>query len=360
MVGLVSESIYWSNENAEAKTATISLSLTPKIEKMLSASVTSIISQGRNLADDEGFYTSCGMKKQTDGYWKGEQSRTNAVKGTLWENVHRIPGQFTISFTGKWLTSENNSSPPFVVVCRYTDGTDDLWLDLTSKTSVRTKYTKVGKTVEKFYVTFGNYGTFEIKDLMLNIGTTALPYEPYSYTKKIIPSAITSIDGYGDVGNLLEFDKLEYTQKKKRIVFTGNETRWYKGSSGNDVSIYHIALAGKKDASISECTYFTFLDYGDEIFEPVAGTFADFFIGEDIAFYSDIPTLEGWKEYLAQLNDNGAPLTVLYELEDPVITDVSGYDINPISIVDDGIIIFDNEANLDVPNTIQYVTRRKK
>lgn len=84
--------------------------------------------------------------------------------------------QYTISFTGKNL----NTGRGILFRYYYTDGTTT---EIASTTDLVFKYLTsiAGKSVQKLRISYGSDTSVQIKNIMLNEGSTALPYEPFGY-----------------------------------------------------------------------------------------------------------------------------------------------------------------------------------
>jgi hypothetical protein len=348
------KSCNYSNSTSSSKVIKFSFSFVPIVEKLVPSAVTSIISQGRNLADDVEIYLSLGFVKQGSGYWKGSQTT-----GRLWTNTFNIQGVISVSLDVKILTGINGNQSPLNIVYYYADGTS------VGTVIKNTEYKRLNlksdpkKTVSRITLVYNVNGTFEVKDLMINIGDVALPYERYATTVCPIPTSITSLDSYGfgfddKIYNSLDFETMKYHQRVKRRVFTGNEAWAGKG-------FYTLTIDDKDYGHASKCSYFDFGGIGEDIDGTTTGQFIEYWGDRDIGFVTDIPTLEEWKAHLANLYENGAPLEVVYCLELEIVTDIpEDADINPITITGGDMVIFANEANLDMPNTITYIRKTRE
>lgn len=148
--------------------------------------------------------------------------------------------------------------------------------------------------------------------LMLNTGSTALPYEPYGY-KLDISSASTTTPVY--------LGEIESTRRIKKLVLTGEETYRKQGSSST-ASLYAFTVPEdtvSRDNVI--CSHLPFsYNYSTEIsicfYSDRRNLFLNF--GLDVMnAQSSGNTVAGLKEYLAAQYAAGTPVTVWYVLATP-------------------------------------------
>jgi hypothetical protein len=176
-----------------------------------------------------------------------------------------------------------------------------------------------------------------------------------------IPQAVQTLDGYGqgiseEYCNYIDWRPAEgvknFVQKTKVKVFDGTEN-WNVVVNNN----MHIAsLMYTTRGSIGVCNRFP---YGDA--DTIEGTFEVSNIQMRFNLeHLNITTKAEWKALLAQWNDEGDPLTVVYGVYDGkepiIITDISDIlsDDNLIRVEDGGVIIAENENALAVPTEITY------
>jgi hypothetical protein len=125
----------------------------------------------KNLFDDVAFYIARGFVQQEDGTWYG--THQNKV---IFTNGDKVPGVFTISYYGKRMGQS------LVFWVNYTDGTSEYGgspskLDTFENVVFKTK---ADKTVSTIHWVHQNAGDFYIKDVQIEYGSTATPYEPYA------------------------------------------------------------------------------------------------------------------------------------------------------------------------------------
>lgn len=145
----------------------------------------------------------------------------------------------------------------------------------------------------------------DINRVMLNTGSTALPYEPYGYKIPILSTGQTKPVYLGEV---------ESTRQIKKYEFTGQED-WTYSASGNKKRVF---VTGFDRAQIAPalCSHFDNTDY---VSYPDSGKFAVnassttqtmIFGITDMA----ITSATDWTTYLAQQYANGTPVCVWYVL----------------------------------------------
>ena len=165
--------------------------------------------------------------------------------------------------------------------------------------------------------------------LQLEKGSTATGFEMY---KEII----TTIDLQGNfVGKLpsgikdrlyLENGRLYLEKKVVKIVFDGNEG-WIK-SSITVADSFAIQNQTIKPSSIGMSNYFTYL-----LNQRNVGTFYIDQFSQCIFSFSEYgnTSLEEWKSWLQELDNNGTPLTMYAELAEAQIIDLGEYSLNTLS-----------------------------
>ena len=162
-------------------------------------------------------------------------------------------------------------------------------------------------------------GYSKISDIMLNVGETALPYEPYIEKTYQLPKTI-------ELGKYDTFNPKtgELTRGSKTIVFDGSENWELKNtyvSSG--LAMFYLPLTEKA------------VDYTGTIICPDYPTYIrnsngpfGFGLDEELIYtldgkiYINTPlylTLGDWKAYLQTRYANGNPVTAMYQKETPTV-----------------------------------------
>ena len=166
---------------------------------------------------------------------------------------------------------------------------------------------------------------------MLNVGSTALPYEPYGYKIPILnlPST-TNIylseplmkinDSVDSISNTEEIRAIQ------KLVITGDETSWEQdGRSGNN-NRYRLRLTNLKNTG----TYIT--DFYNSHYKVESGYAANTSViwrGSSSTYVyisvpsSDYPTVSDYKTYLQQQYTNGTPVTIWYQMANPTTTQIT-------------------------------------
>ena len=150
-----------------------------------------------------------------------------------------------------------------------------------------------------------------VKNIMLNTGSTALPYEPFGVKIPISSAGQTSNIYLGEV---------ETTRKIKKLVLTGTET-WSTYSSG---VVHQFYTQGNRIGGVANSSaYSTIAPYGMTS-DNRNGNYGCYTVtnGDEIAFQMygssvDIPTQTKWEAYLAAQYAAGTPVTVWYVLATP-------------------------------------------
>lgn len=160
----------------------------------------------------------------------------------------------------------------------------------------------------------GTTASGNARDLQIEFGDTATPYEPYTGQTITLP-ALASLYGDGTVCD--EYDAVSgvETRRWKQVVFDGTESMRCEahGNGQRYVSIDLDAAANKSVMPIS--THYTSSAWTQDnnkvyIPNPVVMVITD----------SRFTTLQAARDILAAQYAAGTPVTVLYQLAEPVIT----------------------------------------
>lgn len=209
-------------------------------------------------------------------------------------------------------------------------------------------------------------------DLCISVSNTETngKYYPYQVLSSIeIPEAVQELDGYG-LGtkrnyqgkdyiylNYVDFTNKKYITEVEKAVFDGTEA-WTAAYTGEN-TFYKVRLnKNAKGNSDGVCSHFDFAQVGST--STISGWFIEntmypavFRIRPDLNKFS---TVEAWKTHLAELYANGTPLTLVYALAEPVITDISDHlsEDNYLLVDVGGTVIAENDEQLGAPTTITY------
>lgn len=148
---------------------------------------------------------------------------------------------------------------------------------------------------------------FDNYNIMLNSGSTALPYEPYGYKLPLTLGSTTTNIYLGEV---------QSTRRIKKLVLDGTEDWVNVGVPIGNTTLYQLSVAdlinvGNVAALDVVCTHFECGNYYGASTEGVQHSFFR------LIFRSAETTLENWKTFLAQQYANGTPVTVWYVLAEP-------------------------------------------
>lgn len=143
--------------------------------------------------------------------------------------------------------------------------------------------------------------TITYSDIMLNAGSTALPYEPYGIKIPILSADTTTPVYLGEV---------ETTRKIKKLVLTGEENF----TAGSVIGQIRTPLTGAID-SLGYCTHYIIKAVygGDFPYIRIRSNTLWFEISPD-GYETKEEAVVDFKSYLAQQYTNGTPVTVWYVL----------------------------------------------
>ena len=135
--------------------------------------------------------------------------------------------------------------------------------------------------------------------IMLNLGSTAIPYEPYGYKIPISSAGQTTTVYLGEV---------ETTRRIKKLVLTGEESGWQKNTVPENNAYYRTISGYYRYNGL--CSHYATVDS--------ARAETGIFFGGNINFLTklsdEIDTVDKWKSYLAAQYAAGTPVTVWYVL----------------------------------------------
>ena len=185
----------------------------------------------------------------------------------------------------------------------------------------------------------------KISDVRAVLGDTAAPYEPYSGQTVSLP-AIAPLWGTGDIRDEYDAATDVETRRWKRVVFDGTEN-WglSRTESGNNRYFTRVpdAVAYNLLSQIV-CSHWPSIGPGQTWHDKTGITLSLGNADKNIWIYdsrfaqADLPTFKAW---LAAQATAGTPVTVLYQLAEPVITKIE--EILPFSnflpSADSGLII---------------------
>lgn len=271
----------------------------------------SLISHGKNIGKID--LSNENITPFEDGYrlecrqlYRLKQDIFN-MKGKYKENT-----QYTFSYLGKLLDNANSNN--YRLRITYTDGTFTDGIVHDNTYLKRVMQSNAGKTIDMISGYYGSfYGDFIVKDVMLEEGTQASPYEPFKGDRVDILLEEPLREGdtlYGDS------KQVTVNRIKGEYTFTGEE-KWFKPSKdGNDTMLFYMdkrdAKVGTKDIICNS------LPYRRDIWEAtndLEGICVDEATNIMIRIKkSKLPSsdLEGFREWL-RLN----PTTVIYQLAEP-------------------------------------------
>lgn len=220
-----------------------------------------------------------------------------------------------------------------------------------------------------------NFGNAETNNIMINAGATALPYTPYVEHTLPIPEAVQALDGWGqgipgtDCYNFVDWrpedEMTEWRKCTEKLVIDGSETIYMSGKQ------FAIQLQKNYKGNYFSnipivCSHYDFISWENEPWNQ-NNSISYFSKDGNISNASNLmritdnnfSTVDAFKEYLAKQYENGNPLTIVYALSTPEVTDIS--DLLPadnlISVEGGGTLTFENEHGYDMPNTVTYMLK---
>lgn len=198
-----------------------------------------VLSCGKNLFDMDNISSNI-ISKSDDTYEIHTQTPVNLYNKSIFKAVKNV--QYTVSYKAK-LGTATNFRADFV----YTDGSFQQF----SYCNSTTEFIQITKTSDKNkqldYVRFNwtNAGTVYIKDIQIEEGTQATPYEPYQEDKLTILSPV-QLEKVGNVADrIIEKDGVWGVEKNVgNYIFKGNEVNASQGVVG-DIHLWYWSDADK-------------------------------------------------------------------------------------------------------------------
>ena len=163
----------------------------------------------------------------------------------------------------------------------------------------------------------GTTASGNARDLQIEFGDTAAPYEPYTGQTITLP-ALEPLYGDGTVND--EYDAATGVENRRwgRVELDGTEA-WITRTSGTGVYGYALPDVFDAPAAAGVCTHFSFVKNGASGTQT-AVCVASASTRKDLSVFTTIATLDDFKAWLSARATAGTPVTVLYQLAEPVIT----------------------------------------
>lgn len=252
----------------------------------------------------------------------------------------KVDGNYTVSWSAV-------RSGAYMRVSTYDDNKNFIARIVAQNTYTRSSYSNT----HTGYIRINYENSYQLSDVQVNTGSTALPYEPYGY-KIPISSASTTTSVY--------LGEVETTRKIRKLVFDGTEN-WQKSVYG---AMYLSPFKGesyKKEVAITSMnSHFAAqinttsgtnqVENNSSCFFAASGS-AEYYIGA-----RSYATADDFKAYLAQQYAAGTPVTVWYVLAIPQ----TGIVNEPLMKIGDyadslttSIPVTAGENTLDVQTTVQ-------
>ena len=199
---------------------------------------------------------------------------------------------------------------------------------------------------------------YTLSNVMLNIGTTALPYKPYREPiTYIIPEALQGsgkgVAGYNDT---VDFENGKYIKMVSTDILTGTEYTIFKPLPDTRPWLYYIGANTLNTTAVNEgliCNAFNASTSG-----WAEQTIGNIMITNHYLIFTWYPekTADDFRAFLAERYANGNPVIVTYPIE-PIETDLAETIGNIIEIEEGGFLEFVNEHENAMPSHISYLRR---
>ncbi len=335
-----------------------------------SAPVTEVESVGVNLFGGEAMADK--LVEVVGGAKKDATTGTvvfsaNKISGIIIYNDFKPNTRYTFVLYGK--NTESDSGRVNLKIS-YTDGTTESTMTFSDGTSESycVVTTEPNKTVKSFYGSNQSGKTMLYYDKcgIFEGVLTADDFKPYTRSTLPIPASVQALDGYGwgvsdSVYNYVDWEKKQFVKQVEKIELDGTEpfAEWTSGGVVIGLTLDGVNYDYSRGSDVrGVCSHYNVGVGG------VAGENAvRFRQGGDMARWYLVDTaltsLAEWKSRLTELYAAGNPVTVMYKLAEPVITDISDLlsEDNYIPVEGGGMITMVNEYEYAVPSEITYALK---
>ena len=151
----------------------------------------------------------------------------------------------------------------------------------------------------------------------LEFGTAATSYEPYAGQTTTLP-VLAPLYGDGTVCDEYDAATGVEIRRLKRVELDGTEA-WITRTSGTGVYGYALPDVFDAPAAAGVCTHFSFVKNGASGMQT-AVCVASASTQKALSVFTTIATLDDFKAWLAAQATAGTPVTVVYQLDAPVVT----------------------------------------
>ena len=236
-------------------------------------------------------------------------------------------------------SSDNNTYTGISIYFKYTDDTYSSILGTqATRISNSNKWNKIefvsnpNKTISNIAISFGTTQAYSyIKNIQLEEGTTATPYEPYQgSTTRINLTGHDPLMCLGDNCDYIDYEKNRIVRNVGKYTVTGNESWTLRSEyTQNGKYVYSLTTSIPFTYKIYGNTKAlnNYIEYGGKVigvasFSEINSNFSLYYnpsIPTSKAIYikSSISTQADFKSNLQSLYNNGNPMFIYYELAEP-------------------------------------------
>lgn len=213
-------------------------------------------------------------------------------------------------------------------------------------------------TIYETSTTTGTISSVANLPLMLNKGSTALPYSPYVRNTLPIPSAVQALEGYGEginesVYNYIDLEKKQFVKRVGKVDLGTLE--WYKSELTNNRWCFRTnSIVDLKDTKGVDIPINAICSLYNATSQ--ASTWGD----KNIAYYNTsgntIAVMNNDYTDATAFRNAMGNVNLYYELKTPIITDISDIlsEDNYIGVEGGGTVTMVNEHQYSVPSSITY------
>ena len=207
---------------------------------------------------------------------------------------------------------------------------------------------------EDCIITFSCIGTYAGTYIMLNTGSTALPYSPYGYKISFLSANTTTPVYLGEV---------ESTRRIKKLVLTGNED--ITATTGNApfvLPLLDIIQVNNRQIILFACSHYEAVSNSaswSQYNSCVSWSFSGGINVKSLVFRdTSCADVDAFKTYLAQQYANGTPVTIWYVLATPT-TGIVNEPLRKIGNYADSLSVSQTIPTVEGENVVDVETTLK-
>ena len=232
--------------------------------------------------------------------------------------------QYVLSFDAK---KESEAADNAWVTFVYTDTTYSPTFAPTTAYQRFTVLSDPAKTISKVRIRYASVpvvGTVFLRNVQLELGSTATPYEPYSGADYDLLTAEQDFYGLPDAPVVVDAEAGTVTVGDTRVVLDGSADEvWSVYNDGTPNQRYVLPATNKNSSTAGMCSHYTNASVNSAT-TNIGVSFLD--SSTAVPFRPDLtayPNISAWKAYLAAQYAAGTPVVIQYQLATPITVPIT-------------------------------------